>query len=38
MPACGTAPPWLAPVLTFCCLTPPGCSAIAVKLKFILDK
>lgn len=35
MLAYGTALPSLVPVLTFCCLTPPGWLAIAVKLKDI---
>lgn len=35
MLVCGTALPLLVPVLTFCCLTLPGWSAVAVKLKNI---
>ena len=38
MLVCVTALPLLAPVLTFCCSTPPGWSAIAVKLKDGYDK
>ena len=38
MLVCVTALPLLVPILTFCCLTPPGWSAIAVKRIFRISR